>query len=162
MGISSDANKSQVRRKCSRERLGEEPRKELEQMADLGGCYDVVKTLNLVFGTKLILNDGHEILARLREGDDMGRIVMDLGQKFRSFRNAAPAQGAAIARAWPPLHREAVSQMVTWALSKLDDDDQRIWIKWRADADHPETVTRFALAGRTLEIELAHPPGPLA
>jgi hypothetical protein len=118
----------------------------------------MVRLLNLVFGTKLIMNDGHEILTRLREGDDLADVVVDLGSKFNGFRRVEAFQAASIARAWPALHQEAVSKMVQWALEKLDDDENRVWISWKGDAEHPETVTRFELNGNRLQIELAHPP----
>ncbi len=125
-------------------------------MADVG-CAQAIETVNLVFQTALILNDGHEILARLSAGDHPGAVVADLGRKFRTLRGSGPARVERIVRAWPDLHMEAVSCMLQWALGKLDTED-RIHISWKGDAEYPETVTRFELRGNQLQIEFAHPP----
>jgi len=127
-------------------------------MAMAGGCAEAVELLNVVFQVPLVLNDGHEILTRLRAGDDLGDIARDLNGKF-----GMPENGAAIGtviQAWPRLHREATAWMVEWALGKLDTED-RILIQWKGDAEHHETVTKFELQDHTLVIEFAHPPGSL-
>jgi len=119
------------------------------------GCPEAMELLNYVFNTALILNDGHEIFARLSAGDDVITIVDDLNSKF-----GRPRMGRAIRAVgdnWPPHHLEAVSTMVQWALSKLDTDD-RITIDWKGDAESPETVTKFELREHGLHIEFAHPP----
>ncbi len=125
-------------------------------MADVG-CGEAVQLLNVVFGTALILNDGHEIYARLSAGDHPADVLVELGKKFDGFKRARPEAVEQIVRNWPEHHMEAVGKMVQWALSKLDTDD-RITIKWKGDADYPETVTRFEIRGNELEIEFAHPP----
>jgi hypothetical protein len=112
-----------------------------------------------VFQVPLILNDGHEILARLDAGDDVVDIVIELNGKFGRPEDQAAIRS--VSKAWPPLHREAVSAMVRWALSKLDTED-RILLRWKGDAEHPETVTRFEFQDHTLLIDFAHPPGSLA
>jgi hypothetical protein len=117
-----------------------------------------VDLLNLVFDTALILNDGHEVYARLSAGEDMVAVVRDLNQKFGKPENGRVID--AISNAWPPLHREAVTEMVRWAMGKLDTED-RVNIRWKGDADNPETVTRFELRGHELVIEFAHPPGSI-
>lgn len=122
-------------------------------------CLEAVDLLNAIFGTPLILNDGHEILQRLEAGEDAVAIAEDMSDKFGQPGQAA--QIRALAEGWPPLHIEAMSGMVQWALSKLDTDD-RVTVAWKGDADHPETVTKFELRDHTLLIEFAHPPGPVA
>jgi hypothetical protein len=114
--------------------------------------------LNAVFQIPAILNDGHEILTRLRAGDDLPEIVEDLNLKFGRPENAALVR--AVTEGWPPLHRQAVTEMVRWALEKLDTDD-RILIEWKGDAESPETVTRFELRDHSLAIGFYHPPGRL-
>jgi hypothetical protein len=118
-----------------------------------------MELLNVVFGSGLIFNDGHEIYARLDAGDDVLDIVEELNEKFGRPRLARAIR--AVGEGWPELHREALAQMVHWALSKLDTDD-RITIRYKGDADNPTTVTRFELQDHTLLIEFAHPPGRLA
>ena len=127
-------------------------------MAQAGGCAEAVELLSIVFRVPFILNDGHEILARLERGDDLVEIAQDLNAKFGDERNGAAIQ--TVVKAWPALHREAVGQVVKWALSKLDTDD-RILIDWKGDDENPETVTRFELRDHRLLIEFAHPPGSL-
>jgi hypothetical protein len=114
-----------------------------------------MELLNQVFATALILNDGHEIFARLSAGDDVITIVDDLNNKF-----GRPRMGRAIRAVgdnWPPHHLEAVSTLVQWALSKLDTDD-RITIDWKGDAESEETITKFELREHRLHIEFSHPP----
>ena len=125
-------------------------------MADLG-CNEAILTLNAVFQSALILNDGHEILARLQTGDDPADIVTDLASKFRTLKRADAARVQQVISAWPRLHMEAVGEVLKWALGKLDTDE-RISISWKGDADNPETVTRFELRGNQLQVEFAHPP----
>lgn len=118
-------------------------------------CIEVVQLLNNLFGTPLILNDGHEILARLEDGADLVDMVNEANKKFGN-----PENEAAIRRtvgAWPPLHREAVGEMIRWALSKLDTKE-RVVVKYRGDAESPRTVTKFELEGNVLVVEFAHPP----
>lgn len=121
-----------------------------------GGCLESMELLNQVFQSGIIENDGHEIFARLNAGEDVVDLVGDYGKKFGKGKVARRIQEAV--QDWPPLHREAVTKMVAWALSKLDTDD-RVMISWKGNADHPETVTRFELRDHTLLIEFAHPPG---
>ena len=123
-------------------------------MPDMGGCPESMELLNTVFSTALILNDGHEIRARLADGDDMLDIVADLNDKFGRKRMGRAIRS--VGENWPALQLEAVSEMVKWALDKLDSDD-RITISWRGDAESQETVTRFELKDNTLLIEFAHP-----
>jgi hypothetical protein len=125
-------------------------------MVDLG-CTEAMSILNLVFQTALVMNDGHEILVRLQAGDEPSDILLDLGRKFSRFKAAREDRVGAMIRQWPELHGEAVSQMLQWALSKLDTED-RISISWKGDDEAPETVTRFELRGNHLQIEFAHPP----
>ncbi len=125
-------------------------------MADIGTCGATVDLLNTVFASGLVLNDGHEIHARLEAGDDVLDIVEDLNSRFGRPRLARAIRS--VGENWPALHREAASEMVRWALSKLDTDD-RITINYRGDRENPETVTRFELRDHTLVIEFAHPPG---
>jgi hypothetical protein len=125
-------------------------------MPDLG-CTEAMNILNLVFQTTLVANDGHEILVRLQAGDEPADILLDLGRKFSRFKVAGEDRVGRIIRQWPPLHGEAVSQMLQWALSKLDTDE-RVSISWKGDDESPETVTRFELRGNHLQIEFAHPP----
>jgi hypothetical protein len=122
------------------------------------GCIEAVELLNLVFGTPLVLNDGHEILARLSAGDEVADLVDDYARKFGRAETAQEIRQ--VTENWPPLHMEAASQLVQWALGKLDTDD-RVTINWKGDAEHPETVTKFELRDHTLLIEFAHPPGGL-
>ncbi len=122
------------------------------------GCIEAVELLNLVFATSLILNDGHEILARLRAGDEVADLAEEYARKFGKAEMAEEIRQ--VTENWPPLHMEAVSQITQWALGKLDSDD-RITINWKGDAEHPETVTRFELRDHTLLVEFAHPPGGL-
>ncbi len=124
-------------------------------MGDLGGCPESMELLNQVFRTALILNDGHEIHAKLVAGDNVLDIVGELNDKFGRKR-----MGRAIRKVgedWPPLQLEAVSEMVKWALGKLDTEE-RITIEWRGDAESSETVTKFELRDNSLSIEFAHPP----
>ncbi len=123
-------------------------------MPHAGGCAEAMELLSIVFRVPLILNDGHEILARLDNGDDLVEIFQDLNAKFGNQQNGTAIQ--TVARAWPALHREAVSAMLRWSLGKLDTDD-RILIDWKGDAEYPETVTRFELRDHRLLIEFAHP-----
>jgi len=127
-------------------------------MPESGGCAETVEILNAVFNSPLILNDGHEILARLAAGDEPEDIVIDLNAKFGN-----PEVGGLIrslGQSWPRLHLQAVARVVQWALEKLDTED-RVTITWKGDAEYPETVTRFELRGHSLQIEFAHPPGSL-
>lgn len=101
------------------------------------------------------MNDGHEILARLEAGDDVVKIVEDLNHQFGRPRLARRIRK--VGEGWPALHREALSAMVRWALSKLDTDD-RVMIQYKGDAEHQETVTKFELRDHTLLIEFSHPP----
>ena len=126
-------------------------------MADIV-CLEGVDALNLLFGTALILNDGHEILARLEAGDDVADIAEPYAEKLGK---GDMAEGfVRLMKNWPPLQMEAITEMVQWALSKLDTDD-RVMIRWKGDDESPETVTRFELGDHTLLIEFAHPPGSL-
>lgn len=124
-------------------------------MAETGGCREAMELLNLVFSAGIIFNDGHEIFARIDAGDDIADIAVDLAEKFGQKDKAGPIQK--VIESWPRLHVEAVSQLLHWALGKLDTDD-RVMIKWKGDDEHPETVTRFELRDHTLLIEFAHPP----
>ena len=119
------------------------------------GCTAAMEVLNTVFSSGLIGNDGHEIAARLDAGDDVADIIGDIAVEFGQPQLVVDVQK--VVNDWPPLHREAVAQLVSWALGKLDTDE-RVMIKWKGDAEHHETVTKFELRGRTLHIELAHPP----
>jgi len=121
-------------------------------------CLEAMELLNAIFTTPLILNDGHEIFQRLEAGDEVADIAEELGEKFGQPDQAA--QVRTLVEHWPALHMEAVAGMVHWALGKLDTDD-RVTIRWRGDADHPETVTKFEIRDHTLVIEFAHPPGGL-
>lgn len=123
-------------------------------MAD-SQCLEAMQLLNMVFSSGIIFNDGHEILARLEAGDEVAGLIEDYSKKFGKAEMAGGIR--AVTENWPPLHLEAVSQMLQWALGKLDTSD-RVMIKWRGDAEHPETVTKFELRDHTLEIEFAHPP----
>lgn len=123
-------------------------------MAQLGGCLETVGLLNAIFQVPLILNDGHEIFARLNAGEDVVEIVQDLNEKFGSAEHAPLIRS--ICDGWPPLHRQAISEMVRWALGKLDTED-RILIQWKGDTESPETVTKFEFREHTLMIEFAHP-----
>jgi len=125
-------------------------------MPDLG-CTEAMNILNLVFQTALVMNDGHEILVRLQAGDEPADILLDLGRKFSRFKVAREDRVGEMIRQWPELHGEAVSQMLQWALAKLDTED-RISISWKGDDEADETVTRFELRGNHLQIEFAHPP----
>ena len=125
-------------------------------MPDVGGCPESMELLSKVFSTALILNDGHEIRARLADGDNVLDIVGDLNDKFGRKRMGRAIRS--VGENWPALQLEAVTEMVKWALGKLDSDD-RITISWRGDAECQETVTRFELKDNSLLIEFAHPPG---
>jgi hypothetical protein len=114
-----------------------------------------MELLNYVFTTALILNDGHEIFARLNAGDDVIDIVDELNMKFGRPRMGKAIR--AVGENWPPQHLEAVGTLVKWALSKLDTDE-RITIEWKGDAESSETVTKFELRENRLHIEFAHPP----
>ncbi len=118
-------------------------------------CLQAMELLNTVFSSPFIFNDGHEILTRLNAGDELADIVEGLGTKFGRPEEAGGFRQ--VVQTWPPLHLEAVSQMVQWALSKLDSPD-RIAIRWQGDAEHSETVTKFQLQGQILTVEFAHPP----
>lgn len=119
------------------------------------GCQAMVEVLNVLFGADLILNDGHEILARLQAGDELADIAGEVGAKFG---NPARVEDIRLVTSnWPDHHQRALSQMLQWALSTLDTED-RITVKWKGDDQHPETVTRFELRDHTLTIEFAHPP----
>ena len=118
------------------------------------GCEEVMALLNHVSAVPLILNDGHEVLERLRAGGKIVDIVEDLNAKFGQ-PELAPAIRQ-VAEGWDQVHLEAVENMLQWALGKLDTED-RILIDWKGDADHPEVVTRFELRGRRLLVEFAHP-----
>ncbi len=128
-------------------------------MAHIGGCAETVDLLNVVFQAPYIFNDGHEILARLRAGDDVVEVVQGLNEKFgrRAYRPLIKALGSN----WPPQHLEAITTMVHWALEKLDTDD-RVMIEWKGNTRHRETTTRFELKNHLLVIEFAHPPGVLS
>lgn len=119
------------------------------------GCSMAMELLNAVFTTPLILNDGHEILARLEAGDDVADVVDGLTRKFGDPEASSSIRE--VMERWPPLHLEAVSQMVQWALGKLDSDD-RVTIRWKGDAEHHETVTRIELRDHLMVVEFAHPP----
>ena len=121
-------------------------------------CTETMEMLNVVFSSAVIWNDGHEILARLEAGEQVTDLMEDYANKFGKARMARRIRR--VTEDWPPLHVEAVSKMVQWALSKLDTED-RITIQWKGDAQHPETVTRFELRDHTLTIEFAHPPRAL-
>lgn len=125
------------------------------------GCDQAMQLLNLVFDTALILNDGHEIHARLSAGENAAQVLIDQGTKFGRLRGSRAKAIERVATNWPALHMEAVSSVVTWALSKLDSPD-RVRITWKGDAEYAETVTRFELRGNHLQIEFLHPPGALA
>ncbi len=118
------------------------------------GCPEAMEVLNTVFSSGLIGNDGHEIAARLEAGDDVADIVGDIAVEFGQADMVADVQK--VVKAWDPLHMEAVTRMVSWALGKLDTED-RVMIKWKGDAEHHETVTKFELRDHTLHIEFAHP-----
>lgn len=124
-------------------------------MPTLGGCPESMELLNQVFGTALILNDGHEVHARLVAGDDVLDIVGELNEKFGRKRLGRAIRK--VGESWPPLQLEAVSEMVKWALGKLDTEE-RITIEWRGDAESSETVTKFEIRDNSLLIEFAHPP----
>lgn len=119
---------------------------------------ETVALLNAIFQIPGILNDGHEILTRLNAGDDVIEVVQDLNLKFGSKESARLVR--TVTESWPVLHREAITEMVHWALGKLDTDE-RVLIRWKGDAESPETVTKFELRDHVLVIELAHPPGRL-
>jgi len=121
-------------------------------------CAQAMDLLNIAFMTPIVFNDGHDIVRRLDAGDEVADIVEDLGKKF-SYPDKA-AQVRRVVEAWDPLHLEALTRVVHWALGKLDTDD-RIEISWKGDDTAPETVTRFELRGHKLLIEFAHPAGSL-
>jgi hypothetical protein len=127
-------------------------------MTDTGGCREAMELLNMVFSARIILNDGHEIFARLEAGDDVADIADDLSEKLGDKEMAGPIRG--VIERWPRLHVEAVGQLLHWALAKLDTED-RVMIQWKGDDESPETVTKFELRDHTLLIEFAHPPGSL-
>ena len=114
-----------------------------------------MEMLNLVFSSGLISNDGHEIAARLEAGDSVEDIVGDLAVEFGQPDMVVDVQK--VVRNWDPLHMEAVTKLVGWALGKLDTED-RVMIEWKGDAEYHETVTKFELRDHTLYIEFAHPP----
>ncbi len=124
-------------------------------------CSEAMALLNGVFQTALILNDGHEIYARLSAGDDPAEVIAELGEKFGTLTKAKPEVLSKVVQNWPPLQMEAVSTMVQWALSKLDTED-RVMIKWKGDDTFEETVTRFEIKGNQLKIEFLHPPSQAA
>ena len=119
------------------------------------GCPEAMEVLNTVFSSGLIGNDGHEIAARLEAGDDVADIVGDIAIEFGQPDMVADVQK--VVKAWDPLHMEAVTRLVGWALGKLDTED-RVMIEWKGDAEYHETVTKFELRDHTLYIEFAHPP----
>jgi hypothetical protein len=119
------------------------------------GCLEAMELLNLAFATVFILNDGHEILARMSAGEDVAAIAADYSARLGKGESADEI--AKVIKGWPPLHLEAVTQVVRWALGKLDTDD-RITIHWKGDADSPETVTRIELRDQEMLVEFAHPP----
>lgn len=119
------------------------------------GCPEAMEVLNTVFSSGLIGNDGHEIAARLEKGDDVADIVGDIAVEFGQPDMVADVQK--VVRAWDPLHMEAVTTLVGWALRKLDTED-RVMIEWKGDAEYHETVTKFELRDHILHIEFAHPP----
>ena len=119
------------------------------------GCPEAMEMLNLVFSSGLIGNDGHEIAARLEAGDSVEDIVGDLAVEFGQPEMVVDVQK--VVRNWDPLHMEAVTKLVGWALGKLDTED-RVMIEWKGDAEYHETVTKFELRDHTLYIEFAHPP----
>jgi hypothetical protein len=123
------------------------------------GCEEAMVLLNIFFATAMVLNDGHEVLARLEAGEDVVEICDDYCRRL-GREDHIPASRRLL-KGWPPLHMEVVTQLVRWALGKLDTDD-RITIHWKGDADSPETVTRFELKGQDMTIEFAHPPSLLA
>ena len=114
-----------------------------------------MELLNMVFTTPRILNDGHEIYARLEAGDDLADIVDQYARKFGG--GEASGRMLQVLASWPPLHLEAVRAMLRWALAKLDTDD-RVTIKYKGDDENPEVVTKFELRGHELLVEFAHPP----
>lgn len=128
-------------------------------MPQAPGCMETVDLLNVVFQAPFIFNDGHEILTRLRAGDDVVEVVQGLNRKFgrREYRPMINALGDA----WPSQHLDAITTMVHWALEKLDTDD-RVMIEWKGNATNRETVTKFALRDHLLTIEFAHPPGVIS
>ncbi len=123
-------------------------------MAD-AGCSEAMQLLNLLFSSGIISNDGHEIYARLSNGDDVADIVDEYAKKFGKSEKSEDIRK--VLQNWPPLQLEAVGQMVQWALGKLDTED-RVTIKWKGDDENPETFTKFELRDHTLLIEFAHPP----
>jgi hypothetical protein len=123
------------------------------------GCLEAMALLNIFFTTAMVLNDGHEVLARLEAGEDVAEICDDYCTKLG--REDHIAESRWLLKNWPPLHMEVVTQLVRWALGKLDTDD-RITIHWKGDVDSPETVTRFELKGHDMIIEFAHPPSLVA
>jgi hypothetical protein len=124
-----------------------------------GGCLEAMEFLNLAFTTAFILNDGHEIQARLSAGEDVADVTVDYLDRFGKEEFADEFRK--VIKGWPPLHLEAVTKVVQWALGKLDTDD-RVTIHWKGDADSPETVTRFELRDHQMLIEFAHPPSHFA
>ncbi len=123
-------------------------------MADVG-CSEAMQLLNLLFSSGIISNDGHEIYARLSNGDDVADIVDEYAKKFGKTEESEDIRK--VLQNWPPLQLEAVGRMVQWALGKLDTED-RVMIKWKGDDENPETITKFELRDHTLLIEFAHPP----
>jgi hypothetical protein len=120
-----------------------------------GGCLESMELLNLFFTTAIVLNDGHDVLARLAAGDDIAEVARDHAEKLG--RPEFADEFRKVIKGWPSLHLEAVQQVLQWALGKLDTDE-RITISWKGDADSPETVTRFELRDHQMLIEFAHPP----
>jgi hypothetical protein len=119
------------------------------------GCIETMETLNALFLSPLILNDGHEIHDGLKAGRSLEEIVNQVAEKL-GLEEQAPTV-LQVMRSWPPLHLEAALNLVQWGLSKLDTPD-RVTIGFKGDAEHPETVTKFELRDHTLLIEFAHPP----
>ena len=123
---------------------------------DAGGCSEAMIALNVIFGTALILNDGHEILACLEAGEDP---VLHVGKKHHAEEHIQAFMK--LKKSWPKLHFEAIDEMLKWALRKLDTDD-RVTIEWKGDDQYHEIMTRMELRGNKLLIEFLHPPASLA
>ncbi len=69
----------------------------------------------------------------------MGDLAVEFGQP------GMVVEVQKVVGAWPALHMEAVTNLVGWALSKLDTDE-RVMIEWKGDAQHHETVTKVRAA----------------